>query len=280
MVVCKLLIHKRIILKYAIDSQEDGVEVVGDHNVAAKCLFGLGGEVLPTGGKVGVLAVIEQQILHIQLCGYPCRVEHGAVVLLVGPELLVLRIEAESLAQQPVATAHIALGSFVVGFIAQTGHPHAVGERSGKTELFLLGRTDVEEIDLHVVDLNMLAIGHLTHHDAVAYGTAYFLVEHQVAHGEQGMARLIVTIDGERRLILTLVDEGRNFANHPDDTHDVVGVGVGNKQVMNILKGNACPMELPEDAVAATCIDHEQRLWRVQAETGVVAAHTHGVACA
>ena len=260
--------------------EEDGVEVVGDHDVAAKGLFGLGGEVLPTGGKVGVLTVVEQEVLHLELCSDLCRIEHGAVVLLIGPELLALGIEAEGLAQQPVATTHKPFGALVVGFIAQTDYPHSVWKCSGKAKLFFLGGTNVEEIHLHVVDLEMLAIGHLAHHDAVAYGTTDFLVEHEVAHGEQGMTRLVVAINSERRLIFALVDEGRNLANHPHHTHDVVGVGVGDKQVMNVLKRNACPVQLPENAVAAARINHEQRLWRMQAETGVVAAHTHGVACA
>ena len=94
------------------------------------------------------------------------------------------------------------------------------------------------------------------------------------------MAHLVVAIDVECALVAPVMHHGRNFANHPNGPHDVVGVAVGDKQVLNVLKGNACTMQLLENAIPSTGINHERATSCVQVETGVVATSAHGIASA
>ena len=69
------------------------------------------------------------------------------------------------------------------------------------------------------------------------------------------MPHLVVAVDGERSLVLPLKNQGGNLADHPDGTHDMVGVTMGNKHVANLLKRDSSLHELNQDTIAATTID-------------------------
>ena len=126
---------------------------------------GLGGEGGSTGVEMGVLGVIEHQVLDIQLLGQHTGIEGRAVVLLVGVEHETVLVQAEGLAHQPVAVAGVGLAMHAVGLVAQAHQALSVGQNGLETILLEIGRTDIKESDLHVIDIDLLAILHLAQDD-------------------------------------------------------------------------------------------------------------------
>ena len=217
-------------------------------------------------------------MLHAKFLGEHAGVEGGAVVFLVGIEHETVLVEAEGLAHQPVAVAGIGFALHAVGLIAQADEALPVGQLGLEAVLLEVGRGDVKEGDLHVVDGDQFPIMHLAQDDRVADRIEDFARYHQRSHRQQRSTHLVVAVDGERPLVLALVDEWRNFAYHPDGAHDVVGVAVGDEHVSDALEGDFGSDELPQDAVAATAVNQQPSLRGVQIEAGVVAVHAHGVA--
>lgn len=77
----------------------NGFEVVGAVGVAVEVDFGLGGVGCFACGEAGVFGVVEHQVFHAEHFGLLAGIEGGAVVLVVGAELLTVFVEAESLAE-------------------------------------------------------------------------------------------------------------------------------------------------------------------------------------
>ena len=185
------------------------------------------------------------------------------MVLFIGIELHTVLIEAECLAQQPIAAARPRLGDFAIRLVTQAGKTLTIGQQGTEPKLFGLGRSYVKASNLHVVDLELLAVLDLTQDDGVIEGTVNLAGHHQGTHGAQGIGTFVMAIDGERALELSLMNQGRNLANHPNDAHDVVGVAVSEKEMMYALKGDASTMQLTKDAIAAAGIHHHPPSWRL-----------------
>ena len=97
--------------------------------------FGFGGVGGFACGEAGVFGVVEHQVFHAEHFGLLAGIEGGAVVLVVGAELLTVFVEAESLAEQPVAASHIFLVAWIVGLVAKAHHTLSVGHEHFKSEL-------------------------------------------------------------------------------------------------------------------------------------------------
>ena len=80
-----------------IDSDVKGFQVGWDEDASLEVLGGLGSEGGRTGAEVGILGVVEHQVLHAQVMGELASLQGRAVVLLVGLKLLAVFVEAERL---------------------------------------------------------------------------------------------------------------------------------------------------------------------------------------
>ena len=67
-------------------------------------------------------------------------------------------------------------------------------------------------------------------------------------------------------------------AHHPDDSENVVGVGVGYVDVVDVTAIDACPLQLRQHTIAATRVDEQLVGAIVHHKTSVVAAGYEGVA--
>lgn len=258
----------------------EGFEVVGAVGGAVEVDFGFGGVGCFAVGEIGVFCVVEHQVFHAEHIGLLAGIEGGAVVLVVGAELLTVFVEAESLAEQPVAAAHIFLVAWIVGLVAQAHHTLSVGHEHFKSELRSLFRTQVEASHLHVVDHDFLAVGDFLQNDAVAYGTLNFSGNEQLANGDEGMAHLAIAVNHQLTGVLALMDERRNFAYEPHHAKDMVGVDMGHKYVANFLVWDMSLVKLTENAVAAASVHKHSPRLRAEIEAGVVAACAHCIASA
>ena len=66
-------------------------------------------------------------------------------------------------------------------------------------------------------------------------------------------------------------------ANHPYHPQDMVGMGVGDKNVVYVATTDARPLQLGEYAIAAASVDEQKVLTIVHHKTGVVAPRNEGV---
>jgi hypothetical protein len=69
-------------------------------------------------------------------------------------------------------------------------------------------------------------------------------------------------------------------AYHPDATQKMVGVGVGNKEVIDVLTGYFCLFQLGEDTITSTCINKQHPFFAMKSEASVVASGSQCVTCA
>ena len=241
---------------------------------------GFGGVGGGAGIEVGVLGVVEDEVFHAEFLGQHTGVEGGTVALLVGVEDEAVLVETEGFAHQPVAVACIGFTLHTVGLIAQAHEALSVRQFGLKAVLFDLGRSDVKEGHLHVVNVNRFTVVHLAQNDGLADGIKDFARNHQFAHRVECIFHHIVAVDAERPLVLALKDHGRDLTHHPDSAQDVVGVTVGNEHVADALKGDFGFDELLQNAVASTTVNEHTALGRMQVEAGVIAVDAHGVASA
>ena len=227
---------------------------------------------------MGVLSVVEHQVLHSQFLSQHTGVKGRAVAFLVGVEHKAVLVQAEGLAHQPVAAAGIGLALHAVRLVTQADKALAVRKFSLKSILLDFGRCDVKECHLHVINVDGLTVVHLLQDDRLPDRIKDLARNHQFAHGVQGVAHHVVAVDREGPLMLTLEDHRRNLAHQPDGAQDVVGVAVRNEHVADALKGDVRLDELLQDAVAAPAVHQHAPLGAVQIEAGVVAVDAHGVA--
>ncbi len=255
----------------------EGFQVVGDEDGTLVVLGGLGGVGGSAGVEVGVLGVVEDEVLYAKFLGQHACIEGRTVAFLVGVKDEAVLIEAEGLAHQPITVAGIGFALHGVRFVTEAHEALPVRQLGLEAILFDLGRCDVKEGDLHVIDVHRFAVAHLAQNDGLADGIEDFTRNHEFAHRVERVAHHVVAVDGEGSLVLALENHGRNLAHHPDGSQDVVGVGVGNKHVTDALKGYPRRNELAQDAVAATAVYKHSATGRMQVEAGVIAVDAHGI---
>ena len=227
---------------------------------------------------MGVLGVVEDEVLDTEFLGKHACIQGGAVVFLVGVENEAVLVEAEGFAHQPVTSAGVWFTLNAVGLVAQADESLTIRQLRTETVLLEVGRADIKECHLHIIDVHFFAVEYLTQEDGLPERIKDFGRNHEVSHRLEGMAHFIVAIDGENALVLALEDHGRNLADHPDGTHDVVGVAMGDKHVIDVLEGDVGCNELAQDTIAAPAVNEHPPFGSMQVETGVETVDAHGIA--
>lgn len=222
--------------------------------------------------------MVNDQIFDTELCGQPSCVECCAVMFLIGLEAVAVVIKAECLAQEPVGALDVCPVVLVERLVAEASHPLPVGGQGCEPILFLFGREDVEALDVHLGGAESVAVGHLMHQDSVADAGIEFGREHLLAHHIEEAQHLFVTVEMEQSFIFAFCLETDDLADDPDDAKDMIGVGVGDKHVVDIGKTNASILHLTENAVASTCVDQQVVAVVLEDETRVIAPGDEGVA--
>ena len=103
----------------------------------------------------------------MQRLGQTGRVEHRAVVLLVGLELFAVSIQTEGFAHQPVSALGILLAQWVVWLVAQAADSLTVGQQGGEAKLALFGGMDVEALQAQVAHFKAVSIFQNMHHHKI-----------------------------------------------------------------------------------------------------------------
>ena len=197
--------------------------------------------------------MIEQQVLHAEFGGELAGVERRAVRLLVGLELLAVGVEAESLAEQPVGVFYHETVLLVVRFVAETSDSSS-GQFGTETILLLLRGVDVEALHTDVAHLELVAIVQFVEDHTLCHLRQLFLGENHVDDGAYHELHLVVAIHMEPTLIALAL---RHHAYQPYHAEDVVGVGVGYEEMMNVGDSDVCLFQLCEHAVAASAVNKQ-----------------------
>ena len=232
--------------------------------------------------------MVEDEVAHAQFGSQATSVEGRAMTLLVGLEGLAVGIEAEGLGHQPVGLLDEGAVGGIVGVVAQAGHHqgrrrvaiggggwrHAPGQFGSNTVLLLLRGVDVAPLDCHVAHGESVAVLQLMEDDTLRYPGELLLGEDHVDDGAQDQQHLVVAIDVEMALVVFALG---HHADHPDHAQHMVGVGMGDEEVVEVADGHASALELPQHAVASASSDEEARGGGLEEEARVVALGHGGV---
>lgn len=113
---------------------------------------------------------------------------------------------------------------------------------------------DVEAGEADVAHVEALAVRQLMEDDALLHLCQLLLGENHVDDGAYDTHHLVVAVDMQFALVaLTL----RHHADDLDNAQHMVGVGVGDEEMMNVGYLDVRLAKLRENAVAATRIDEE-----------------------
>lgn len=230
------------------------LQVIRHYDSSLEVLCGFPCVVLLAGGYCLLFRVIEDEVLYVEFCCELSCVKSRAVVFLVRLEGVAVSVEAESLTHHPVGMSDVLAVERVVRLVAQAGKDSSVRQFGTEAVLLLLRGMDVEAGEADVAHVEALAVRQLMEDDALLHLCQLLLGENHVDDGAYDANHLVVAIDVQLALVaLTL----RHHADDPDDAQHVVGVGVGDEEMMNVGYLDVRLAKLRENAVAATRIDEE-----------------------
>ena len=191
--------------------------------------------ILPV-GQVLVLRVPEHQIGDVQLLCQPAGIHDRAVVLFVGLEAVALAVQAERLMEQPLGAFDPGQQRFMVRLVARKGKLHAVVHPHPVAELFCLGGTDVKKCEAVPQDLSFVAAFHHMEQDTVVKMRREFFPDGQAGEGLDGIYQLPVAVNMQIAFIVSLIHAGGDHPDDPDHAENVVVVGMGDKNVVDLLQ--------------------------------------------
>ena len=108
--------------------------------------------------------------------------------------------------------------------------------------------------------------------------TAQFLRQKCAAQRLKNVQRCVMAPDREVALIFPFVDSLGDGAHHPHHAQQVISVGMGQKQMVQVGKGQLGIGQLTQNAVAAAGIHQQKFFCFAQGEAGIIALGHHGVA--
>jgi len=131
-------------------------------------------------------------------------------------------------------------------------------------------------LQLHVANTEMIAIMQLMQQYNATYTFCLMLWQYLLADIGQNVKHLPVAVYVEWFGRLKL----QSHAHHPYHTENMVGVRVGNEQVMYVLALNSSLLKLLKDSVATSSVHHQLTSLTTQDKAGVVTPCCQGIACA
>ena len=226
--------------------------------------------------EVGVFSVIYNKIPDTGLLCHCSGIECGTVEFLVWTEALPVGIQTESLTHHPVGTGGMLQRLLRTRFVAHTHQSFAIAEAQGESILrFLLG-VDVETFHIHRAHLESVSVGKAVEQYLRTYESVVFLVQGHSADGGYHIHHLAVAIHVEHPVVALFKHMLHYHSHHPYHSEHVVGMGMCNEEVMDIIDGDSSLGQLSQDTVSATGINHQPVAPRLHHETGVVAARHRG----
>ena len=151
-----------------------------------------------------------------------------------------------------------------------------VGEPQPIAELLRLRRTNIKSRQLHIEKADLLPIVYFVEPDPFSILRQLRPRQQHLRHHLDDFARYVVTIDMEFPAVKIFVHQRSNPPDHPDRSHDMIGVPVRDEHAPKPFKGDFGALHLPKDAVAAARVG--QKIFvvrRTEQETGIVALSRH-----
>ena len=251
------------------------ITVIGYHYPTLILLGSLVGIALAAGVEVVVFGVIEYQMPCSEFVGHASGIERRAVALLIGMIAVAVGIETEGFAHEPVGAFGVAAAERMVGLVAEAHHHPTTRQRGTEAILgFLLG-VDIETLHAYVAYIEAGTVAHFVHDHTLIHQTAVFGRERLTANHADDAQHLGMAVYMKPALIAR---RREHHAYHPDGAQDVVGVGMGDIHVMQVLDGYPRLLEALQYAVAAAGIDQQGGRVGLQDKAGVVAPGDGGVA--
>lgn len=198
--------------------------------------------------------MIYYEVLRPYPLGYPSGIKGCTVELLVWLENISVGIKTEGFTHHPVGTLGIMKGVVVAWLVAKAYKAGAVGKVQDEAILLFFLRQYVETLKLHGTDAELVAVGKLMKDYCLAYLTDIVLVERHVADCIYNLYNFVVAIDIKHSMILAGYCLLHYHPYHPYHSEDMVGVGMGDKDVVDVVQLYSRLLQLAQYAVAATGI--------------------------
>ena len=195
------------------------------------------------------------------------------MAFLVRLERIAVGIKAERLAHHPVSPYYVASVQLVIRLIAQARQDQRLTrfirrrQLSSESELFFLSRLNIKAFQLHIPHFETIAIFQLMEHHPFSHLSQLLLGKNHVDDVFDHLHHLIVSIHMQQSLVtLTLC----HHSDYPDYPQHMVGMGMGNEEVMNIRNLNIHLLQLRQYSVSSARIHQHQGAVSLEHKTGVI----------
>ena len=204
-----------------------------------------------------LLRMIQDKILHAQFLRQFSGIKRRTVAFLIRLERIAVGIETKRLTHHPVSPHYVASVLLVIRFITQARQDQRLirfirrRQLCSESELFFLSRLNIKAFQLHIPHFEAIAIFQLMEHHPFSHLSQLLLGKNHVDDGLDYLHHLIVSIHMQQSLVpLALC----HHSDYPDYPQHMVGMRMGNEEVMNIRNLNIHLLQLRQYSVSSARI--------------------------
>ena len=217
--------------------------------------------------------MIQDKILHAQFLRQFSGIKRRTVAFLIRLERIAVCIETKRLTHHPVSPHYVASVLLVIRFITQARQDQRLirfirrRQLCSESELFFLSRLNIKAFQLHIPHFEAIAIFQLMEHHPFSHLSQLLLGKNHVDDGLDHLYHLIVSIHMQQSLIsLTLC----HHSDYPDSPQHMVGMRMGNEEVMNVRNLNMYLLQLRQYSVSSARIHQHQGAGSLEHKTGII----------
>ena len=115
--------------------------------------------------------------------------------------------------------------------------------------------------------------------DTMIQKSCKFLRQCQIGYGPDGIHQCTVAINPKIPFVLLLTHLRGNHTDHPDHAQQMICMLMGQKNMMDLLHGNASILKLAHNTIAAACIYKKIFIIILNCKTSIITSGHKGIAC-
>jgi len=178
------------------------------------------------------------------------------MMFLIWVKNICLIIKAESFMKQPFAVLGIFFLAFIIWLITTTGKLFSISHIHTETILFCLGGLNVEECCLMSHQFSFLSVIYHNQMQTVSNKAGLFCRIKHLCKIFQQTDDLIMSVNPGITFILSLFHILTDHTDHPDDSHQMIHMFVGHKDLSHIFPVKTSLFQLAKQGISTATI-HE-----------------------
>ena len=184
--------------------------------------------------------MIENQILHIQVCCHLTCIFYCGVMLLIWLEFIRLSVETECLMQEPCTVLSIFLLQFIVRLISATGQFLILIQLHTKSKLLCLCRVNIEKCYFLSNDLTFFPIFYYDHMQTIIYIFHLLRRENFACHLFQDTDYFFVSVNCSFSFVFSSVHILKDHTHHPDNSKKMIDMLMCYENISHIHPVKSC----------------------------------------